>query len=152
MKRNKSKPIKVKEAANLRAFKSVREIDLILYWSTLLVLIMANFFMAIIVIPFLFFTSNLYFYLLIAVLAIFFGYVFGLLLGNIENLDVHHNLIAVFFIPVFAVINLIIISISINRIAGTLGMHLAKNPLTISIFYAVFFFIPYFILTLRKRL
>jgi len=150
VKKNKSKPIKVKEKASLKALKSVKELDLILYWSTILLLIMANFFMTIAIIPFLLLASSFHFYLIIAILGMVFGYVFSLLINNIENLGMHHHLTAVLFIPVFAVINLIVISTSFSGIAALLGIESTVEPLTVSLVYVAFFIIPYAISMLRK--
>ena len=149
MKQNKSRPVKVK--ANLKVLKSAKELDLILYWSTLLLLIMSNFFMTIVIIPFMLLASSFHFYLMIAMLGLVFGYVFSLLINNIENLSVHHHLIAVLFIPVFAVINLIIISTSIGSIASLFGIETRVEPLTVSIVYAVFFLVPYTISMINKK-
>jgi len=151
VKLNKSKPIKVKEKASLKPFKSVKELDLILYWSTVLVLIMANFFMAIVIIPFILLASNFHFYLIIALLGIVFGYVFSMLVNNIENLTPHHHLIAVLFIPVFAVINLIIISTSTGGIAALLGIESKAEPLSVSLLYVASFMLPYAVSLIKKK-
>ena len=101
-------------------------------------------------IPFLLLASSFHFYLIIAILGLVFGYVFSLLINNIENLGMHHHLIAVLFIPVFAVINLIIISTSFSGIAALLEIESTVEPLTVSLVYVVFFIIPYAISLIRK--
>tara|TARA_Y100000310_G_C20701427_1_gene830296 strand:- start:6823 stop:7278 length:456 start_codon:yes stop_codon:yes gene_type:complete len=148
----KKRKIEVKKRVSLKPFKDAKELDLILYWTTLLVLIMANFFMAIVIIPFLLFASNYHFYLIIGILGVFFGYVFNLLISNIENLDAHHHLMAILFIPAFTFINLIIISTSIGGLASALGIETNKEPLIISIFYVASFLTPYILSTVRKKL
>ncbi len=142
----------VKEKANLKPVSYAKELNLIVYWTTLLVLIIANLLMSMVIIPFLLLASGLNFYIILAVLGIFFGYVFALLISNIENLDAHHHLIAAFFIPIFAIINLIIISTSLEGITSLLGIASQKEPLTVSLVYAVFFLLPYVISMARKRL
>jgi len=132
-------------------FHSVKELDLIIYWTTMLVLIIANFFAVIVIIPFLFFASNFYFFFIVAVLGLLFGYVFSLLIHNVENIGMHHHLMALLFIPIFAVFNLIVMTTSVGAISAAIGFESNKDPATISIFYAVFFVLPYFISAARKR-
>ena len=149
MKRTITKIVKAK--ANLKAFKPVKELDHILYWSTLLVLIMANFFMIFAIIPFLLLAPSFHFYLIIGILGLLFGYVFSLLINNIENLGAHHHLIAVLFIPAFAVINLVIISTSVVSLAAVFGRESTVEPLTVSIIYVVFFVLPYVVSVIKKK-
>jgi len=141
----------VKAKATLKALKPTKELDQILYWTTLLLLIMANFFMTIVIIPFLLFSPSFHFYLIIGILGLVFGYVFSLLINNIENLGAHHHLIAVLFIPGFAVINLIILSTSMGSIAAIFGRELTVEPLTVSFLYVVFFVGPYAVSLIKKK-
>ena len=149
MKRTITKIVKAK--ANLKAFKPTKELDHILYWSTLLVLIMSNFFMIFAIIPFLLFAPSFHFYLIIGILGLVFGYVFSLLINNIENLGAHHHLIAVLFIPAFAFINLVIMSTSMGSIATVLGRELTVEPLTVSLIYVIFFVLPYIVSIIKKK-
>ncbi|MBI2664718.1 hypothetical protein HYX10_05270 [Candidatus Woesearchaeota archaeon] len=130
--------------------KAGAETDLILYWTTLLVLITANFFMAIVIIPFMLFAESYQFYLLIALLGLIFGYVFSMLINNIENLQPHHHLVAVCFIPAIAVVNLFVISASTAGLANALGLKPSTEPLTISIVYIASFLAPHAISFAKK--
>ncbi len=152
MKKSKSKPVTVKENVELRPVLQVKELNHIVYWTTLLILFIANLFMATAIIPFLLLAFSFDFYIILATLGLFSGYVFTHLVRNIENLDTHHRLFAVFSIPVFAVINLIIVSTSLEGITNLLGIASQKEPLTVSLVYAIFFLLPYSISMARKRL
>jgi len=151
VKKTRSK-VKVKEKAQLKTYYSKKDLDHLLYWTTLVILVVANFFMTVALIPFLFFTANFQFYLTLAVSGLFFGSVFSLLLSNISNLDTHHHIMAVFFIPIFSLINLIIITGSVNRMGLYLGIQTDKSPIAIGLFYVLFFIAPYTITQIRKRL
>ena len=128
-----------------------KDIDLILYWTTLLVLIVANFFMAVALIPFLLLSTSFHFYLITAMLALFFGYVFNLLVENTGKIDRYHHLLAVLFVPTSAIVNLIVISTSTVAVAKAIGIESNQNPLFVSVFYVVFFMLPYFFAMIRKH-
>ncbi len=151
MKKSKSKMIIVKEKANLQPFARSKELNHIVYWTTLLILFVANLFMAMAIIPFILFAFSFDFYLILAALGAFSGYVFTHLIRNIENLDRRHHLIAAFSIPAFAITNLIIVSTSLEGMTTLLGIASQKEPLTISLVYAIFFLLPYLISMARKR-
>ncbi len=152
MKKSKSKPAIAKEKAELRQVLPVNELNHIVYWTALLILFMANLFMATAIIPFLLLAFSFDFYIVLAALGTFSGYVFAHLIHNIENLDRRHHLLAVFSIPVFAVINLIIISTSLEGITNLLGAAPQKEPVTVGIVYVAFFLLPYVIFVARRRL
>ena len=144
--------VRVKEQARLREHTPSKELDLVIYWTTLLVLVLVNLFATIVITPFLFFVSSLHFYLIIAIFGIFFGYVFNLLLTRIENLDTHHHMLAVLFIPALALINLIVITSSISSLAAVFGIESYKDPLLVSLFYILFFLLPYGIHIAQERI
>lgn len=150
--KKRNKPAIVKEKAELRNVLPVKELNHIVYWTTLLILFMANLFMTMAIIPFLLLAFSFDFFLILAALAIFSGYVFTHLVSRIENLDRRHHLLAVFSIPVFAIINLIIVSSSLEGMTSLLGIASKKEPVTVSIVYAAFFLLPYIISMARKRL
>ncbi len=143
MKKSKSKTIIVKEKANLQPFARSKELNHIVYWTTILILFIANLFMAIAMIPFILLAFSFDFYIILALLGTFSGYVFTHLIRNIENLDRHHHMIAVLTIPVFAIINMIIVSTSLESMTKLLGIASQKDPVTVSLVYAIFFLLPY---------
>ena len=151
MKKSKSKRAIVKETAELRTVLQAKELNHIVYWTALLILFMANLFMAAAMIPFLLLAFSFDFYIILATLGIFSGYVFTHLVHNIENLDRRHHLRAVFSIPVFAIINLIIVSSSLEGMTSLLGIASQKEPVTVSLVYAAFFLLPYVISMARRR-
>ncbi len=142
----------VKPKAELLPFRATKQLDVVLYWTTILVLTLINLIVAIVIIPLLFFATSFQFYLFIILLGLLFGYVFSLLIGNIESIRPHYHLFAAMFIPLLAVINIVVIVTSADAIAASFGLELSKNPLHISIAYVASFIAPYFAYLARKRL
>lgn len=148
----KGKTPKLKEKPSLKATAPKRELDPLIYWVTLLVLVTSSMFSSIVLIPLLLLSSSFNFYLTIALIAIFFGYVFTVLITRLENLSVHHHIFAAFIIPAFSLINMVIISNSTAGVARILGLQTDKNPIIVSAFYLVFFIFPYAVHLIRKKL
>ncbi len=152
MKKSKSEPVAAKEKAGLQTIASSKELNHIFYWTTILVLFLANLFTAMAIIPFILLAFSFDFYLILAALGTFSGYVFTHLIRNIENLDRRHHLLAVLSIPVLAIINLIIVSTSLEGMTKLLGIASQKEPLTVSLVYATFFLLPYVLSMARKKI
>ena len=132
-------------------FRHVSEFDLVVFCTTLLVLLAANFFVAILVIPLIFFASTVQSYLLLAAVGLAFGYVFESLISGIKGMRTHHHMVAILLIPAFAIVTLVAVSASMPQFATIFETEPAKDPVTLSIFYAVFFVMPYFALGTNKR-
>lgn len=142
----------LKPKAVLREPAAKKELDLIVYWTTLLVLATANLFAAIMMAPLLLLAESVHIYLIIAIMAMLFGYVFSILVTRIENLDIHHHVLAVLLIPAFALISLIAISSSTEGIAALLGIESDKNPLVIRVFYTAFFVLPHILHVSKEKI
>jgi hypothetical protein len=144
--------LKLKEKPKLREVVPTKKLDPLIYWTTLLILVIANIAASIALMPLLLFSSSFNFYLMIALVAIFFGYIFNMLITRIENVDPHHHLFAAFFIPAFAVINMVIMSNSTAGIARIIGLQSEKDPLVTSSFYLLFFIFPHVLHIIRKKI
>jgi len=123
-----------------------REMNKIVYWSSLLVLAIANLVIAIVLIPILIvFTSSFALYTIIIVTAFFFGILVNILITDVEHIERKHHLFAFVFIPVIGLITFII-SVSIaNSVSAMLEMNLEHNPIVVGLVYVVVFIIPYVI-------
>lgn len=132
-----------------------KRIDLFVYWSALIISIILNVVVSGVIIPLIFMIHGLALIGLIFVISIFFGWVFYILIKDIENMEVHHHIIAGLFIPAIALVNVFIIVSLANRLIQTnmpelLSIPLA-NPLQISIVYVIGFTVPYLIGQIRKK-
>ncbi|PIZ55814.1 hypothetical protein COY28_01470, partial [Candidatus Woesearchaeota archaeon CG_4_10_14_0_2_um_filter_57_5] len=74
----------------------------VLYWTFLLLAIIANLFVSIVLFPLLIISKSGLLYLLVVMLGFVFGFVFSLILRDIDALDVRHHVIAGVFIPALA--------------------------------------------------
>ena len=148
--RKRSRKVRAKEPAKLRHIPPSKKLDALIYWTTLLVLTLANFFAAIAITPFMFIAPSPYFYILVSFMALFFGFIFSMLVTRIENIDRHHHLLAAFFIPSLALFNLIVLAHSTTRFAEILGIKATKDLLLTGVIYIAFFMIPHSIHLAKK--
>ena len=81
------------------------------------------------------------------------GYVFEILLRDLENIDYKHRVIAWLFLPAVAVINIFIITNISSKIQQIIQIHPFKeNPFLISFIYIISFLIPYGLFELYDKL
>jgi len=125
--------------------------DKFVYWLALLVSITGNFIISVVLIPVLISMSSLLLYGMIAILALIFGFLFSLLMGDIGDLDKRHNVISEVFIPAIAIINMFVFVRLSNYLATLMGRN-TQNPILISIIYVFFFSAPYLYGKIKKRL
>jgi len=132
-----------------------KKIDLFVYWTALIISIVLNIVVSGIILPMMFMIHGLALIGLIFVIALFFGWIFYILIKDIENMEIHHHIIAGLFIPAIALVNVFIIVNIGNRIIRfnmpTLLHIPISDPLQISVVYAISFTIPYLISQLNKK-
>ncbi|MBW2991986.1 hypothetical protein KY345_02085 [Candidatus Woesearchaeota archaeon] len=131
-----------------------KKIDLFVYWTALIISIILNIVVSGIIIPMMFLIHGLALIGLVFIISLFFGWVFYILIKDIENMEIHHHIIAGLFIPAIALINIFMIVNIGNRLISNLPplMEVPKaGPFQISIVYAIGFTIPYLISQLRKK-
>ena len=139
----------------LNQAKKTTKIDLFVYWTALIISIIMNIIVSGAIIPLLFMIHGIALYIMIFIIALLFGWIFYLLIKDIENMETHHHIIAGLFIPAIALINIFIIVNITNRIIQTDMPQLLyiplSHPLQISIVYAIGFTIPYLISQLKPK-
>jgi hypothetical protein len=132
-----------------------KKIDLFVYWTALIISIVINIIVSGIIIPMMFMIHGLALIGLVFVVSLFFGWVFYILIKDIENMEIHHHIIAGLFIPAIALVNVFIIVNLGNRLIRYNMPQLMQiplsSPLQISIVYAIGFTIPYLLSQLRKK-
>lgn len=134
---------------------NTNRIDLFVYWTGLIVAIILNIVASGVLIPLMFMIHGLALYTLVFIVALFFGWVFYILIRDIENMELHHHIIAGLFIPAIALVNVFVIVNITNRIIQTDMPELIhiplSRPLQISLVYVIGFTIPYLISKLKKK-
>lgn len=125
----------------------------LVYWGGLIVAIAGNFFASAFLIPLLLILSKSFLYILISMLGLCFGFMFSILIRDIEKVDEKHHIIGGVFIPAIAAINVYVmvdLSNSFNTIlklrSGQIGQAFeVHNPVWISVAYVLSFVLPYLI-------
>lgn len=120
-----------------------REMNPLLYWLSLIIAIVGNFFISIILIPFLLVLSSFQLYFVIAILALTFGTIFNFLLNTIEHIEPTHHIIAWAFIPAIAVITVFVMVNVANKLSYVFQSPIHQNPVLVSIIYVIAFILPY---------
>ncbi|MBI2139495.1 hypothetical protein HYU14_01115 [Candidatus Woesearchaeota archaeon] len=119
--------------------------DALLYWALLVVAIVGNLIISIILLPFLLAFKNIPLYFTIILLGVLFGYIFNLLIRDVQHTGKEY-IKASLFIPALAVINMYYMVGFANFVSATL--HLPSkihSPLALSLLYVIAFSLPYFL-------
>lgn len=141
-----NKAIKIIESAKEKKSKTIRIIDSIIYWVVLLVTIVGNLILSIILIPFLLALSHIQLYLIIIIIAVTFGFLFDLLIRDIENLEQKHYIIAGIFIPSIAIIDVYFMVRFANYLMRIMRLsNIQQSPLIVGFVYTIAFITPYLI-------
>lgn len=119
-----------------------KELSEIMFWVSILVLIIANLLATIVIIPLVLAASALT-ALIVAALGLFAGNLFAMLIANIGNIERKHHLIAATLVPGLAVINVFVLMAGVNRLAPAFGITVSQDPLLVSIVYVASFLTPY---------
>lgn len=124
----------------------------ITFWMALLVLLVSNFAISIVLIPFLIILEKVPLYLIISLIGIMFGALFKLTLESISNLENKHHYIAQFFIPALAIINIAVITVLSNKLDVLLELNIIHNPVTLGLIYALAFILPFIYIKILKKI
>ncbi len=119
------------------------EIHKAIYWLILLVLMIGNFFVSLILVPFMLVLKPTQVELIVVVFGVVIGAIFSHLIWSIEHIEPAHHLVAAIFLPVVAVINVFIMAEISNSFASRLGLAGHENPYLVSVLYAAAFLVPY---------
>ncbi len=137
------KPI-VLASVKLKGHSMHRDSGLLLYWLTLLALVVLNMLVVIVVAILQFALGAKQFFFVVAALGFFFGYLTHKLVNLVENLEARHHFFAWFLVPAAAIANLLIISSAANNLSAAIGIGSKYNPLLVSLSYGIAFMVPLF--------
>jgi len=141
-----NKAIQIIESAKEKKPPAIKFIDSIVYWAVLIVTIVGNIILSIILIPFLLTLNHIQLYLIICTIAATFGFLFDLLIRDIENLEQKHYIIAGIFIPSMAIIDVFFMVQFANYLTNIMQLStIQHNPLIVGVFYTASFIAPYLI-------
>jgi len=135
---------KILDESHDKKSSTILVLDKVAYWSGLLLAIIGNFIISMLLIPFLILLKSFYLYIALVFLGITFGWVFSLLIKDIEAIKSGQHIIAWIFIPAIAVINVYLMTNFSNHIAVLMeiasGIHAAS---LVSVVYVTSFMFPY---------
>jgi hypothetical protein len=127
-------------------------LDKIAYWTGLLLAILANFVISVMLIPFLIVMKRFYLYLALIFIGVAFGWVFSILIADLEAIKSGQHIVAWIFIPAIALINVYLMTNLSNFIAVLMEMPSSVHQSTIvSVVYVSAFMLPYSVSKLIKK-
>ena len=136
------KTVKIIQNAKENKNPKIKVLDKLVYWISLIFILIGNFIITIALIPELIALKGPLLYIVIATLGISFGLLFELLIRTIENLNIKHHLFLGITIPILGIINFIILS---NNMEKLVGISSNTNPIIIGALYTITFMLPYLI-------
>ncbi len=122
----------------------------ILFWSALLVIIVGNFIVSIVLVPFLLVLNSYILFALVIILGGTIGFLYNFLITDIGHLEKKHHVFAGIVIPLVAVLNLGVVVYATNRFISQLEVANQHNPWVVSIVFATAVILPAIIDKLRK--
>ena len=115
------------------------------YWVLLILIITANFAIAITMMPLLVALKGFSLYIDIITLGAMFGLAFELVIRGIEHLEKNQHLALAAIIPIIALASAFLITRTSNKISIAFGRENFHEPIAVSLVYASSFALPYVI-------
>ncbi|PIN77173.1 hypothetical protein COV16_07100 [Candidatus Woesearchaeota archaeon CG10_big_fil_rev_8_21_14_0_10_34_8] len=120
-------------------------------WTAMLLLIFINFLGAILLVPFLLFFEGISQYLIIVLFGVGFGLIFNLMIHSIEHLGDKHHIIAGVIVPIFALLDIIILFGILEKAVKKLEIIISYNYTLIVVIFICAFLIPYLFDIIRRK-
>ncbi|MBT4538667.1 hypothetical protein HOI26_01015 [Candidatus Woesearchaeota archaeon] len=141
------------EAALERSTSHDLFISKMVFWSALVVIIVANVLVAFTLIPFLIALNKGILFAIIIVLAGSIGFLYNFLITDIGLLEKKHHRIASVIVPLFGIGNVLaIVFISNKFIAGLPINNVQHNAWLLALIFGIAFILPYIIDQVRRSL
>ncbi len=132
------------EAALNRAEQYDVHFSKIVFWSALVVVVLANIMVSLVLIPFLIVLNQWLLYTLVVVLAGTIGFLYNFLIMDIGHLEKKHHILAAVILPLLALGNLLVTVVIANRFIAELQVNNPPHvPWVIAVVFAAAFILPY---------
>ena len=115
------------------------------YWIMLVLIITANFAIAVALMPILVALRGFALYFILIILGIVFGLLFELVIRGMEHLEQRHHLALAIIIPGAAISNMFLITGISNKLSPAFGTRNFHEPALVGLIYAASFVLPYII-------
>ena len=119
-----------------------RDMQFVLYWGTLMVLLVCNLVVAMVLVPVLIIFTPAYMALILFIVGAAFGLFFHLLINDIEHIETIHHTAARVFIPLVAVGNIFLMHAMARAVAERLNIPLKQHPFWMIASYVIAFLLP----------
>ena len=124
----------------------------IVFWSALVVIVLANLMVSLVLIPFLIVLNHWLMYLLVVVMAGIVGFLYNFLVLDIGHLEKKHHTLAGIIVPILGLTNVVIMVLISNQFIKDLQVqNTAHNPWIIGVIFGVAFILPYAVDKLRGK-
>ncbi|MEA3514177.1 MAG: hypothetical protein U9R34_01760 [Nanoarchaeota archaeon] len=120
-------------------------IEHMIYWLAIIIAIIGNIVVAVVLIPFFLVLHAFYLYLIIIMLALGFGFLYDILLADLERLVGREMIRESIFIPALALISVGFMTYFANVLADTWNLSISHQPLFVGMVYALVFVSPWFV-------
>jgi len=118
------------------------------FWSVLVLIVLANVIVSLILIPFLSLKFTWEIYIPLIVLGGLVGFLYNYLINDIKHLEVRHHILGGLVLPLIAVINLVLISLISDRYFKQTTL----SPWIMGLIFAGAFILPYLLDRIRTRM
>lgn len=125
----------------------------LVYWAVIFLMIIGNFMISMLLIPFLLTLNTLALDVIIVVMGLGFGALFNLVIVDVSHIDKKHHLAAGIIIPVLAFVNLFFMVKASNALIDVFGLGIVRDSsISISVLYVIAFMIPFFYSVFSKKI
>jgi len=129
-----------------------RSIEVALYWVFLFLVIVGNFIISVVLVPFFLVFRGFFLYFSLFFIGLSFGCLFGFILASLERMKTRQHIIWSIFIPALALINVGIFAVLSNKLIYLMKLSTpAHNPMLVGACYVFGYVIPSAILHLKKK-
>ncbi|PIN73470.1 hypothetical protein COV20_04570 [Candidatus Woesearchaeota archaeon CG10_big_fil_rev_8_21_14_0_10_45_16] len=120
-----------------------------IFWSALLLTVVANFLVTAVLIPFLAFFEPWTLYVTMSIIALMIGFVYNFLLSDIAHIEARHHILAGIIVPVIAIGNVVLMIFASDRLLSGSDIVVTEDPWTLAGVFVAAFLLPYLLGRLR---
>jgi hypothetical protein len=122
----------------------------IVFWTSIVIVIIANILTTVVLIPFLAVMQRSFSLAIITVIALAMGFLYNLLIVDINHLEQTHHVLAGIIVPLIAIVNVVVMVGTANQMIAALSIqNTPHNPVLTGTVYGVAFIVPYVIDRIR---
>ncbi len=119
----------------------------VLFWSALIIIIIANAAITAVFIPFLILFPSTILYSLLFFIGLLMGLVYNFLLNDMAHIQTKHHVLSFLLIPALAIVNVFFITLALTKWYPTLQSD--YSPIVVGSIFAAAFLVPYLISRIR---